>query len=225
MPPRAGELAVRHWNETPLLVSEEERYSFYPWLPEAAEFREHRGDKVLEVGCGTGCDLLQFARNGAHAVGIDITPAHIRLAQQRVDNLAQVCFGDATAIPFGDASFDYVYSCGVLHHLDDPGAMVAEILRVLRPGGRFNVHVYALWSYVPVVLFFQHGRDWRRWVENSRVPVHLDLYTGPALRRLFAPVDIRIQKYHCSYFQPLGRICGWFLVVKGTKPALPTSPR
>ena len=223
MPSGAAESAIRRWNETPLYVSEELRYSFYPWLPEAAEFREHRGDRVLEVGCGTGCDLLQFARNGANAIGIDITPAHIRLAQQRVEGLAQVCFGDATAIPFGNACFDYIYSQGVLHHLDDPRAMVAEILRVLRPGGRFNIQVYALWSYVPIVLFLQHGRDWRRWIENSRVPVHLDLYTRPALRRLFAPVDIRIQKYHCSYFQPLGRIWGWFLVVKGAKPALPTS--
>ena len=225
MPTRAADLAVQHWNETPLLFSEEERYSFYPWLPEAAEFREHRGGKVLEVGCGTGCDLLQFARNGADAVGIDITPAHIRLAQQRVGKSAQVCFGDGAAIPFGNACFDYVYSTGVLHHLDNPRAMVEEILRVLRPGGRFCIQVYALWSYVPVVLFFQHGRHWKRWIENSRAPVHIDLYTAASLRRLFAPVPVHIRKYHCSYFQPLGRICGWFLVVKGTKPASPAPQR
>src|SRR5437868_14681705 len=45
------ELAVRHWNQVPLLYSAEERYRNYPWLYEAAEFRHHRGERVLEIGC------------------------------------------------------------------------------------------------------------------------------------------------------------------------------
>ena len=80
----AQELAIEHWNNTPLFLAEEERYSIYPWLYEVAEFRKHRGHSVLEVGCGTGCDLLQFAKHGAHAFGIDVTPEHIRLARQRL---------------------------------------------------------------------------------------------------------------------------------------------
>src|SRR3989442_3882126 len=80
----AQELAIEHWNNTPLFLAEEERYSIYPWLYEVAEFRKHRGHSVLEVGCGTGCDLLQFAKHGAHAFGIDVTPDHIRLARQRL---------------------------------------------------------------------------------------------------------------------------------------------
>lgn len=218
MPSRAAELAIEHWNETPLYLSELKRYSAYPWLYEAAEFSHHRGHRVLEVGCGSGCDLLQFAKNGSIATGIDITPRHVRLARERVGGRAQVCFGDATAIPFGDRHFDYVYSHGVLHHLDDPRAMVQEIFRVLRPAGRFNVHVYAFWSYVPLVLALKHGRQWRSWIENSRAPVHCDLYTGRQLRRLFAPARMTIQKYECSYCRPLGRLMGWFLVAKGIKP-------
>ncbi len=65
--PDAAELAQAHWNETPLFLTEEERYSTYPWLYEVAEFGKHRGEKVLEVGCGTGSDLLQFAKHGALA--------------------------------------------------------------------------------------------------------------------------------------------------------------
>ncbi len=213
----ASELAQRHWNETPLYKPESERYTAYPWLYEAAEFREHAWERVLEIGCGTGSDLLQFAKHGADAVGIDITAEHIRLARERVGNLARVLRGSGTNIPFPDQSFDYVYSHGVLHHLDQPRRMVEEIFRVLRPGGRFNVHVYALWSYWPPLLMLKHGRNWKLWIENSREPVHIDLYDGRKLRRLFAPARISIEKFEFKYMRPLERWLGWFLVVRGEK--------
>jgi SAM-dependent methyltransferase len=213
----ANALAQRHWNETPLYQEESARYSRYPWLYEVAEFRNHAGERVLEIGCGTGCDLLQFAKHGANAVGIDITPEHIRLARDRVGNLAQVLPGDGANIPFPDESFDYVYSHGVLHHLDQPRRMVEEIFRVLRPGGRFNVHVYALWSYWLPLLMLKHGWNWKLWIENSREPVHIDLYSGRKLRRIFAPARISLEKFEFRFLRPLEHWLGWFLVAKGEK--------
>lgn len=222
--PNAAELAQRHWNETPMYLEESERYSAYPWLYEAAEFRNHAGERVLEIGCGTGCDLLQFAKHGADAVGIDITAEHLRFARDRVGNLARVLYGSGTDIPFPDGSFDYVYSHGVLHHLDQPRRMVEEIFRVLRPGGRFNVHVYARWSYWPPLLMVKHGRRWKLWIENSRQPVNIDLYSGRELRRLFAPVQISLQKFEFRYMPLLESWLGWFLVAKGSKKAAPEAP-
>src|SRR6266852_3506645 len=96
--------SIEHWSQTPLYYSPEERYSKYPWLYEAAEFRAHRGERVLEIGCGTGCDLLQFAKHGAFAVGIDVTPAHLELATQRVGQMATIVRADATALPFPEKS-------------------------------------------------------------------------------------------------------------------------
>jgi SAM-dependent methyltransferase len=214
----AQQLAIHHWNRTPLWLDEQDRYSVYPWLSEAAEFRHHAGHSVLEIGCGTGSDLKQFASHGARAVGIDITPEHLRLAKKRVGSSAEVHFGSATNIPFPNASFDYVYSHGVLHHIDQPTRVVEEIFRVLRPAGTFNVHVYAKWSYVPVVLFLKHGRDWKNWIENSRDPVHIDLYTSRSLRKLFAPANVRIQRYECSYIPALASKIGWFMRVTGQRP-------
>src|ERR1700753_170335 len=124
--PDAAELAQAHWTQTPLYLSEHERYETYPWLYEAAEFREHRGEQVLEVGCGTGSDLLQFAKNGALATGIDLSERHVELARERVGNLATVHRGDARDLPFENSSFDYVYSHGVLHHSDEPERIVRE---------------------------------------------------------------------------------------------------
>jgi ubiquinone/menaquinone biosynthesis C-methylase UbiE len=214
--PDAAELAQAHWNETPLFLTEEERYSTYPWLYEVAEFGKHRGEKVLEVGCGTGSDLLQFAKHGALATGVDLTTKHVELARRRVGDLAVVHEADARHLPFADASFDYVYSHGVLHHSDDPKAIVGEMFRVLRPGGRINVHVYALWSHITLLGILRYGGKWKRHIENSEAPVHIDLYTGRKLRRLFGS-QISIEKYECRPFQFLSRWFGWFLVVKGQK--------
>lgn len=207
---------MEHWNKTPLFLAEEKRYSVYPWLYEAAEFRHHRGERVLEIGCGTGADLLQFAKHGAVATGIDITAEHLKLARERLGSRAQVLHADATNIPFKTGSFDYVYSHGVLHHIDRPRPVVEEIFRLLRPGGRFNVHVYAYWSYAHLNYRRIFGREWKLNVENSRDPVHLDLYTGRQLRKLFAPARITLEKYEYYRWQALGRWIGWFLVVKGT---------
>lgn len=214
----SSQLAVEHWNRTPLLYSEEERYSQYPWLYEAAEFRRHSGQLVLEVGCGTGCDLLQFAKNGSRVIGVDITPAHLRLAQERLGSRGQVLYADARRLPFTSGRFDYVYSHGVLHHIDDPRAAVEEIFRVLRPGGRFNVHVYAKWSYTRLYLTLKHKRDWKVWVENSRDPVRIHFYTAAQLCRLFSPYRISVTKYEYADHPRLERWLGWFLVATGEKP-------
>jgi SAM-dependent methyltransferase len=214
--PDAAELAQSHWNETPLFLTEEERYSTYPWLYNAAEFTKHPGEKILEVGCGTGADLLQFAKHGALATGVDLTTKHVELARIRVGKLAVVHKADARHLPFENESFDYVYSHGVLHHCDEPEQVVREIFRVLRPGGRFNVHVYALWSYITLRGFFRYGRKWKRHIENSEAPVHIDLYTERKLRRLLGP-HISIEKYECKPFKFLAPWFGWFLVVKGQK--------
>src|SRR5580698_7762168 len=113
--PDAAQLAQAHWNETPLFLTEQERYSIYPWLYEVAEFRKHAGERVLEIGCGTGADLLQFAKHGAIATGVDLAPKHVELARKRLGNLAVVRQADMRHLPFQDESFDYVYSHGVLH--------------------------------------------------------------------------------------------------------------
>lgn len=214
----SSQLAIDHWNKTPLFITEEERYGIYPWLYEAAEFKYHSGDNILEIGCGTGCDLLQFAKHGARAVGIDITPEHLRLARTRVGSLAAIGQAEATSLPFADSSFDYVYSHGVLHHIDRPRLAVDEIFRVLRPGGRFNIHVYALFSYFTLLRVLQHGRAWKQWIENSQDPVHIDFYTAKRLRRLFAPFELNIKKFHCGPMPLIAPILGFYLVATGRKP-------
>ena len=129
---------------------EAHRYEKEWHIPTAANFQNTRGLRVLEIGCGMGTDGAQFAKAGAIYTGIDLTDAAIELARKRfqVSGLkGEFRVADAERLDFPDASFDLVYSHGVLHHTPDIEAAVREILRVLKPGGRAMVMLYHRGSY------------------------------------------------------------------------------
>ena len=125
---------------------ERHRYLEYaPWMPEVMGFKEHAGERLLEVGCGMGTDLLQFARGGAICTGVDLTPRSIEISRHRFklyDMPGMFLVADGERLPFSDDSFDVVYSNGVLHHTPDTAAAVEEIHRVLQPGGIAKVMLY-----------------------------------------------------------------------------------
>ncbi|HTW62293.1 MAG TPA: methyltransferase domain-containing protein [Terracidiphilus sp.] len=92
------------------------------------------GERILDLGCGDGQLTLRLAASGAQVTGADLSPEMAAAARARgVD--AQVA--NAEALPFEDASFDAVFSNAALHWVRDQDAMLAEVRRVLRPGGRF----------------------------------------------------------------------------------------
>src|SRR5215208_7045270 len=65
---------------------EEYRYRHYaPWMKKALGFDRYGGKRVLEIGCGTGTDLLQFARHGARVTGVDLTPRSIEITRRRFE--------------------------------------------------------------------------------------------------------------------------------------------
>ena len=102
------------------------------------------GSRVLDVGCGTG-DLLRVLASlvaPGQACGIDLSAQLVALARQRTsEDDANVSFevADAYALPFPDGSFDCVIANQVLLHLIEPWRAVAEMRRVLAPGGRLSV--------------------------------------------------------------------------------------
>lgn len=126
------------------------RRDYAPWFTEALGYAGTSGMDVLDVGCGQGIDLAQYAAAGARATGIDLTPHHAQLAQSHLDALGlsgEVVNGDAESLPFADASFDRVSSNGVLHHTPDTEQALREIRRVLRPGGEARILVYNRQSF------------------------------------------------------------------------------
>ena len=129
---------------------EAHRYTKEWHIPEAADFGGARGLKVLEIGCGLGTDGAQFAQAGAYYTGIDLTEAAIGLARTRFEISGlrgEFRLADAENLDYADASFDRVYSHGVLHHTPDTARAIREIHRVLKPGGRAFVMLYHRGSY------------------------------------------------------------------------------
>jgi ubiquinone/menaquinone biosynthesis C-methylase UbiE len=100
-----------------------------------------RGDAVLDLGCGPGfyvADLLDAVGPDGAVTGVDPSAAMLEMTRRRVEGHAnaRVLEGQATALPVGDGEFDRLLCVQVFEYLDDVGAALAEVRRVLKPGGR-----------------------------------------------------------------------------------------
>ena len=94
-----------------------------------------RGERILDVGCGTGHLTAQIAESGAEVVGIDSSEDMVRVASENFPHL-HFEVADARSLPFR-GEFDAVFSNAVLHWVRPPEAVVEAVRRALRPGGRF----------------------------------------------------------------------------------------
>ncbi len=160
---------------------EEYRFEKLHYLPRVVDFGGHAGQSVLDVGCGVGNDTSRFARGGALVTGIDLAPHSVDLAKR---NFAQRGLkGDflvmnGERMDFPSNHFDVVYCHTVLHFTPNPERMIAEIHRVLKPGGE-------------AILMTVNRRSWLRFLQIvAKVEVdYLDApvfhtYTIAEFRRL-----------------------------------------
>jgi ubiquinone/menaquinone biosynthesis C-methylase UbiE len=103
------------------------------------------GESVLEPGCGVGSQTVRLAAHSPRAriVSVDLSEASLREARRRVADagFANVTFrqADIHRLPFEVSSFDHVFVCFLLEHLAEPALGLAELRRVLRPGGSITV--------------------------------------------------------------------------------------
>jgi ubiquinone/menaquinone biosynthesis C-methylase UbiE len=174
---------------------ERHRYQEYaPWMPSVMGFDQFGGKRLLEVGCGMGTDLLQFARGGAICTGVDLTPRSVEISSLHFglyDMRADFVLADGERLPFADESFDVVYSNGVLHHTPDTAQAVRELHRVLRPGGIAKVMLY-------------HRNSLYYWTE---IILHRGLLRGHFLRG-HSPEEImsRYVEYSSTEARPLVKV-------------------
>jgi demethylmenaquinone methyltransferase / 2-methoxy-6-polyprenyl-1,4-benzoquinol methylase len=152
---------------------------------------------ILDVATGTAGVALQLAGNGARVVGIDLTEAMLRQGQAnvrsaRADGRITLLAGRAERLPFPDASFDALTFTYLLRYVDDPAATLAELARVVRPGGtmaslEFCVPPRPLWHSA--------------WVAYTRLllPAGGLITGGPAWARTGAFLGPSISRHYRKY--------------------------
>ncbi|MEE9400039.1 MAG: class I SAM-dependent methyltransferase [Dehalococcoidales bacterium] len=221
----------------------EKRYRLEPFIGEYAQFDRWAGKKMLEVGCGAGTDLLRFARAGAQAVGIDLSPKSAFLAKSRLSAYncqADVLVADAENLPFKGDEFELIYSWGVLHHTPNPERVIREIYRVTKSGGEICIMLYHRHSLVAWQLYLLFGvlalrpyRSLKDILANHHESPGTKAYTVAEARQMFSAfkeLDIRVRltpydlRYKRNRYLPrwVGKLVpkrlGWFIVIKGRKP-------
>ena len=225
------------WNRNPCCITNSQKtgkeffreveqvvYSMHPWMKNY--FNDCGNKVILEVGCGLGRDLVQFARKGAIVTGLDMSSESIKLAKQnfKLNNLkANFFIGDAENLSFLDKSFDIVYSYGVLHHTVDTQKGLDEIHRVLKPGGKAIVMLYNKWSLVRLTHPDIRKYEGRKPEEKEKCPV-LQIFSTTEVKKMFSEfssikitkrfVGNKLEKYLPDAIK---RRIGWHIISEAIK--------
>ena len=206
------------------------------WIPQLLEFNRHAGETLLGLGSGLGTDWLQYARHGAQVIACSQSAAELGLIRRNFQLRrlpGRFVQAEPTAVPLPDASVDVVCLSGVLHQVEDPPRVVAEVHRLLRPGGKVVAVVPAKYS-----LDWWWSLGW-----SERLEASAGLLSGPfgmarcltrfsarRLRKLFVQFEgCRVYKRQLSrrelpwWLRGLPRswwerLLGRLLILKGFKP-------
>lgn len=169
-----------------------EKTDYLGWL---LDFTAYKGQRLLEVGCGIGIDLVQFAKHGAIVTGIDLAETPLELAKQNFalhDVSGDFRIMNGEDMQFNDDSFDVVYCRAALPYTYDKQRMIREIHRVLRPGGEAFFMVFNRYSWLNLI-----SRLSGKKLLHEDAPVYKTYSTGELRRMLigFSQVEMSIERF------------------------------
>lgn len=231
-----NELYTRKTRSTEAYFREIERRRYRSHYHLRRLFRELEGSsgRLLEIGCGMGVDTIRLARCGFDVTALDLTESALEVARSFAEARGVTVdfrLGNAESLEFEDASFDAVYSFGVLHHTPAIEKAVAELHRVLRPGGTAYVMIYHrnslvdlvhrllrlpyesprdLKDHCPIVYTFTRSSAGRLFEAFERVEIHADYPFTYGFRYLTFWVPEAVRRW-------LGRRIGWHLMIRAVK--------
>lgn len=119
------------------------------WIPELLEFGKHAGEMLLGLGNGLGTDWVQYARHGAKVIACNPVAAELALARRNFELRGlsgRYLHVEPPSLPLPDASLDVACITGLLHEVPEPTAVVEEVFRALKPGGKVLAVVPAKYS-------------------------------------------------------------------------------
>lgn len=214
-----------------------------PFLREHFDFAALKGQEVLDLGCGAGVLSALLAKNGARVTAADITDQGVRLTRRnaRTQGLdIKVVRTDAENLRLGDATFDYVLSWGVLHHVPQTERALGEVARVLKPRGRGLIMVYhkrSLFYYLKGIIWLVFkGKIFKGHTLKTVQDFYVDGYyhrhfTKAELARSLRGAGLEPEETFATQQQqkilpfvpaPLDRFLkrrlGWYLVARFSKP-------
>lgn len=174
--------------------------------------------RILDNGCGLGTYLEAFRAYSDHCFGLELEYDRAQQALARTDGIVQAA---GEQLPFSDNSFDFVFSNEVIEHVADDRQALAEMARVIRPGGRILMFAPNRWYPVE-----QHGIYWRGRYKFGNIPLvnylptplrnrlvpHARTYTAHSLRRLVRDLPLTIVHH--------GRIFGGYDNIETRRPLL-----
>lgn len=168
------------------------KYIVEPHILQFADFPSWKNKRVLEVGCGIGTAAQSFIENGALYTGIDISSKSIDICKRRMQvcNLNGTVYIDDIEKSTAESNqYDLIYSFGVLHHTVDIKSALANIHRMLKPGGTFKLMLYAKNSWKNFMI--KDGLD--RYEAQNGCPI-ANVYTHEdvhCLLKNFTRIDIQ----------------------------------
>jgi SAM-dependent methyltransferase len=162
------------------------------------------GDRVLDVGAGFGRHIFECARRGADVIALDYAEdevvqtratlgAMVDAGEIDITRFKGVLRGDATVLPFADSSFDVVITSEVLEHIQDDVAAIAEMVRVLKPGGTFAATVPA---------WFPEKVNWMlsdEYHAPKSAGGHVRIYSATELRAKLATAGLSLRGSHRAH--------------------------
>ena len=200
------------------------------WIPRVLEFAKHANETLLGIGDGLGTDWIQYARHGANVVVCSPSMEQLGLIRRNFELRGlggRFLHAGPSHLPLESASIDVACLSSLVHESPDPAPTVAEIYRVLKPGGKVLAVTPAKYdaNFWQRVCF-----PWPAWFGFARPTQTTPRYSSRRLRRLFGQfVEHRIYKRqlrrselpHLWRFAPLPlleRLMGRFLIIKAFKP-------
>ncbi len=168
-----------------------------PHIPAFAEFERWKGKKVLEIGCGLGTAMINFARSGAQVTAVDLSDESLKLAKQRAEVYD---LGDRVSFYHGNAeeldqwlppeTYDLVYSFGVIHHTPHPENVIDQIRSYVKPGSTVKIMVYYRysWKVLWILLTYGKGQFWRI---NELVACYSEAQAGCPITYVYSKREAR----------------------------------
>jgi ubiquinone/menaquinone biosynthesis C-methylase UbiE len=171
-------------------LKDDSRYRILPWLSEIFEHNRHKGEIILDVGCGIGIDLLRYITYNA-VVGIDLSEKPLKIAKQRIKEIGHApllirC--DLENMPLKYETFDMVYSIGVLHHTPDHERGIQELYRVLKTNGKIIILLYHKYSLATLIT--KINRTVYKLITTLTSPEVLERCLELIIRRRMNPAEV-----------------------------------